>query len=188
MKKNKIFQNIMMQKVLQLNSKFKINLRNKVIYIRHALDELSSRITNPRLELNVFSFAAITFIIVLPEYQNLNNKYIAAIGFIDFEIIKVWFLGLGAKYNVNPWLFGGIYVGAIPFFTLSVGWFVKNYKKGKSIVLPALSAGFFFISAYLYLIIAGENVPWWVYGFVFLMIIYGIYSTINKIKKQVEVK
>jgi hypothetical protein len=104
----------------------------------------------------------------------------------DWDSIKGWFLGLGDKYNVNPWIFGGIYIGAIPFFTFCVGWIIRNYKKNKSIVLPSLLAGFFFISAYLYLIIAGENVPWWVYGILILMIIYGIISTINKIKHKVE--
>jgi hypothetical protein len=104
----------------------------------------------------------------------------------DWDSIKGWFLGLGDKYNVNPWIFGGIYVGAIPFFTFCVGWIIRNYKRNKSIILPAILAGFFFISAYLYLIVAGENVPWWVYGFLVLMIVYGVYSTINKIKHKVE--
>jgi hypothetical protein len=35
---------------------------------------------------------------------------------------------------------------------------VRNYRQRKSLVLPVLSAGFCFISAYLYLIIAGRNV------------------------------
>jgi hypothetical protein len=106
----------------------------------------------------------------------------------DFDTIKGWFLGLGDKYNVNPWIFGGIYVGAIPFFTFCIGWIIKNYKRNKSIVLPSILAGFFFISAYLYLIIAGEHVPWWVYSFLVLMTVYGIYSTVNKIKHKVEEK
>ena len=63
-----------------------------------------------------------------------------------FEVAKDWFLGLGEQYGVNPIIFGSIYVGAIPFFTLSLGWLVKNYRKGKSIVIPALSTTFFFIS------------------------------------------
>lgn len=103
-----------------------------------------------------------------------------------FEVAKEWFLGLGEQYGVNPLIFGSIYVGAIPFFTVSLGWLVKNYRKGKSIVLPALSTTFFFISAYLYLIIAGKNVPWWVYGVVVLLVVGGAYSTVKKIKNRVE--
>lgn len=103
-----------------------------------------------------------------------------------FEVAKDWFLGLGEQYGVNPIIFGSIYVGAIPFFTLSLGWLVKNYRKGKSIVIPALSTTFFFISAYLYLIIAGKNVPWWVYGVVVLLVAGGAYSTIKKIRNKVD--
>lgn len=102
------------------------------------------------------------------------------------EMFTSWFMGLGEKYGVNPILFGSIYVGAIPFFTLSIGWLVKNYKSEKSIVLPALSATFFFISAYLYLMIAGQNVPIWVYVLVVFMILYGAYSTYKKVKSRIR--
>lgn len=103
-----------------------------------------------------------------------------------FEPIKVWFLGLGDNYGVNPIIFGSIYVGAIPFFTLSIGWLVKNLKKQKSIILPILSASFCFVSAYLYLIIVGKNVPLWVYLFVVIIIIFGAYSAVRKVRKQIK--
>jgi hypothetical protein len=32
----------------------------------------------------------------------------------------------------------------------------------------------------------GENVPWWVYGIVTLLIIYGGYSTILKVKSKIQ--
>ena len=102
------------------------------------------------------------------------------------ESVKIWFLGLGENYGVNPIIFGSIYVGAIPFFTLSVGWLVKNYRKGKSIVLPALSSGLFFVSSYLYLIIAGRNVPAWVYIFVVVMVVGGGFSSYKKIQQKID--
>jgi hypothetical protein len=52
--------------------------------------------------------------------------------------------------------------------------------------LPALSAMFFFISAYIYLMFAGKNVPWWVYGVVVLLIVIGAYSTIKKVRQQIK--
>ena len=100
-----------------------------------------------------------------------------------WEIFKEWFLSLGKKHNVNPYIFGGIYVGAIPFFFLSLFWVIKKIKSKKSVVLPVLLTSFFFVSAYLYLIIVGKNIPVWVYVFIGLMVGYGIYSTSNKIKK-----
>ncbi len=97
---------------------------------------------------------------------------------------KEWFLSLGDKYNVNPWIFGGIYIGAIPFFFLSLAWLIKNIRKKKPVVVPVLLTGFFFVSAYLYLIIAGKNIPVWVYIFIGAMVAYGVYSTIKKVKEK----
>ena len=103
-----------------------------------------------------------------------------------YESLKIWFFSLGENYGVNPIIFGRIYVGAIPFFTISIGWLVRNYRQKKSIIVPGLSAIFFFISAYLYLIIAGRNVPFWVYGIIILMVLIGTYSTVKKIKDQLR--
>lgn len=104
------------------------------------------------------------------------------------ELVQNWFFSLGDNYGVNPIIFGSIYVGAIPFFSLCIGWLVNNYRKDRSIVLPTLGATFFFISAYLYLMIAGENVPWWVYAIVVLMIAYGAWSTVHKVKSKISDK
>ena len=100
------------------------------------------------------------------------------------EALQDWFLSLGTEYGVNPWIFGGIYVGAIPLFTASVGWLVRNAKQKKSIVVPGLAAGFFFVSAYLYLIIAGENVPLWVYAFIVALVAVGAWSAVRKVRAQ----
>jgi len=40
--------------------------------------------------------------------------------------MMAWFFGLGERYGVNPLIFGSIYVGAIPFFSLSIAWLVRN--------------------------------------------------------------
>ncbi len=101
-----------------------------------------------------------------------------------WETFTEWFLSLGDQYGVNPIIFGSIYVGAIPFFTVSVARLVRNLRRKQSIVLPALSASFFFVSAYLYLLVAGRNIPVWVYGFIAVMIAYGVYSTVQKIRQQ----
>lgn len=103
-----------------------------------------------------------------------------------FQSLSNWFFSLSENYGVNPFIFGGIYVGAIPFFTISAAWIVRNYKRGLSIVLPVLSTSFFFVSAYLYLIIAGENVPLWVYLIVAAMLVYGGLATYGKINSQIK--
>ncbi|MEO6582721.1 MAG: hypothetical protein ABIO05_00260 [Ferruginibacter sp.] len=101
-----------------------------------------------------------------------------------WETFKEWFLSLGEKYNVNPYIVGSIYIGAIPFFFLCLSWTIKNMRRKKPFVLPLLLTGFFFISAYLYLIIAGKNIPVWVYIFIAVLVLYGVYSTVKKIKAK----
>lgn len=101
-----------------------------------------------------------------------------------WDMFKEWFLSVGEKYNVNPFIFGSIYIGAIPFFLLSLGWTIKNIRKKRPVILPVMLTGFFFISAYLYLIIVGKNIPVWVYIFIGVLTGYGIYSTIKRIESK----
>lgn len=103
-----------------------------------------------------------------------------------WEAFQAWFWSLGEQYGVNPLVFGLIYVGAIPFFTLCLGWLIRNLRQKKPIVVPALCAGFFFVSAYLYLAIAGRNIPVWVYVFVAALVVFGVYSTLKKIRARVN--
>ncbi len=98
--------------------------------------------------------------------------------------IHDWFFGLGARYGVNPIVFGAIYVGAIPFFLLSIGWLVARLRAGKSIVLPVFCAGLCFVSAYLYLSIVGHDIPVWVWAALGLLIVYGAISTVRDVRKK----
>ena len=98
--------------------------------------------------------------------------------------VQEWFLSLGEKYGVNPIVFGSIYVGAIPFFLLSLSWLIRRLRQKKSIVLPMLLTGFFFISAYLYLIIAGKNIPVWVYFIIAALVGYGAFSAYQNVQKK----
>jgi 4-hydroxybenzoate polyprenyltransferase len=95
-----------------------------------------------------------------------------------------WFMGLGAAYGVNPYIFGTIYVGAIPFFLASIAWLVRRSKAKQSTLLPTLCAGFCFISAYLYLAIAGRGIPLWVWLFLATLIVYGAWSTIRDVRRK----
>jgi ABC-type Co2+ transport system permease subunit len=97
---------------------------------------------------------------------------------------KDWFFGLGAQYGVNPLIFGGISVGAIPFFWLSVARLVRNLRRGKSPFLPVLATALCVLSAYIYLFIAGENLPLWVYALVVGLIGYSAYSTVRTVQHK----
>jgi Protein of unknown function, DUF547 len=125
-------------------------------------------------------------------HWGLNDQAGRGRGYSTFQLginwlknwFRNWFANLGRKYNVNPAIFGGIYVGAIPFFTFCVGWIIRNVRRKRSVVVPVLAASFFFISAYLYLLIVGRNIPAWVYAAIVAMIGFGLYSTIRKVRSK----
>ncbi|MDG2003976.1 MAG: hypothetical protein P8J20_11650 [Novosphingobium sp.] len=102
------------------------------------------------------------------------------------ESFQSWFFSLGEAYGVDPWIFGGIYVGAIPFFLISMGWLVRRARAGRSIVVPTLCAGFCFVSAYLYLAIVGRNIPLWVWIFLAVLVSYGAVSTIRDTQRKIR--
>ncbi len=95
-----------------------------------------------------------------------------------------WFWQLGPTYGVDPLIFGAIYVGAIPFFMASIAWLVRRLRSGGSIVVPVLCAGFCFVSAYLYLAIAGRNVPMWVWALLALLMAFGALSTVRDVRRK----
>ena len=99
--------------------------------------------------------------------------------------LNQWFLSLGEQYGVNPYIFGAIYVGAIPFFLASIAWLVKRARAGRSTVLPTMLAGFFFVSAYLYLAIFGQDIPLWVWIFLAALIAYGAWSQVRETRRKI---
>jgi hypothetical protein len=51
---------------------------------------------------------------------------------------------------------------------------------------PVLCAGFCFVSAYLYLAVAGRNIPVWVWIFLAVLITYGAWSAVRDIRRKVD--
>ena len=107
---------------------------------------------------------------------------------IDLAAVQVWAMGLGAQYRVNPVIFAGLYIGAIPFFFAFTGLAIKRLRAGKPAVLPILAAGLCFVSAYLYLAIVGRGIPVWVWGFLALLIGYGGWSAMRDFRSRLAAK
>ena len=105
---------------------------------------------------------------------------------MSWELFTEWFLSLGAEYGVDPIIFGSIYLGAIPVFWLCIAWLARNLRRGVSIAGPVMGAGLCAISAYIYLLIVGENLPLWVYGAVVALIAYGGYETAKKVRSKMD--
>jgi hypothetical protein len=105
-----------------------------------------------------------------------------------WEASRDWVLDLGEKYSVNPYIFAGLYFGAIPFFILSLRWTIKSIRRKKPVVLPLILTAVTFKAAYIYVLISGKNIPWWVYMLISFVIGYGAITTYNKIKNKTRGK
>ena len=89
---------------------------------------------------------------------------------------------LSTRYGVNPVIFGVLYFGTMPLFALSVAWWISNWRHGASTIFPALVTGVLFIAAYLYVLVAGRNLPVWVYIFMAAMLTLGGVSTWRQLR------
>jgi len=67
-----------------------------------------------------------------------------------------------------------------------MGWIVRNYSNRKSLHIPILSTLFWFILPAMYVVIAGEQIAWYIYLAIACMLIYGAYAAFNKTKKDIE--
>ena len=77
---------------------------------------------------------------------------------------------------------------AQPGILASIAWLVRNARAGKPTVLPVMCAGACFVSAYVYLAIAGRNIPVWVWVFLAVLILYGIWSTVRDVRRKIAAK
>jgi hypothetical protein len=88
------------------------------------------------------------------------------------------------EYGVNPAVFLVIYFISVPFFYYSLVRVVQASvgKRGKE----ALVWGTVFLCAtvapFVYVLFFGRNLPWWVYGIIALLIGYGIFPLIRKLR------
>jgi len=93
-------------------------------------------------------------------------------------------LALGARYGVDPFVFAAIYIGAIPFFILFSGLAVRRLRTKRPAALWIVAAGLCFVSAYLYLAVAGRGIPVWVWALLALLVGYGAWSAVRSAQRK----
>ncbi|MET4142330.1 hypothetical protein [Pedobacter sp. UYP1] len=99
-----------------------------------------------------------------------------------FIIIKNYLFHQADIHQVDPWLFGILYLLSKVLFLLFLGWAIKNLRKKGSILLPLLFAALGYSLPYLYLIIAGKNIPLWIYFVITLIYMFSAWSIRAKLK------
>jgi hypothetical protein len=97
-----------------------------------------------------------------------------------------WLLGLGDDFGVDPVVYAVIYVGALPFFLLSLGWLVRTLRRRGPITPPLLSTVLFFLAPTLYVFVAGRNLPAWVYVLLVALTLVGAAVTLRRVRARVQ--
>ncbi|MEI8032531.1 MAG: hypothetical protein WCH05_04205 [Chlorobiaceae bacterium] len=82
------------------------------------------------------------------------------------------------QYGISPLIFGSLYFGSIPLLMVSLAWLVRNLRLKKPAILPGMLSALFFIASYLYLIIAGKNIPAEIYFLIGLLVTGGVTSAV----------
>jgi O-antigen/teichoic acid export membrane protein len=80
-----------------------------------------------------------------------------------FEFISGILKTAENDYGINPIVFAILYFGSIPLFMVSLAWLLRNIRQKRQLIVPALCSIIFFLASYLYLIVAGDNIPVWIY-------------------------
>ena len=91
------------------------------------------------------------------------------------------------NYGVNPIVFAVLYFGCAPIFYYSLFQTLRAVIKRLHNKIMFWSALFLCatITPYLYVLLFGKNIPWWVYGVIALLIGLAVLSLILKLRRKV---
>ena len=87
-------------------------------------------------------------------------------------------------YNVDPVVFLVIYLVSMPVFYYSAFRLIRAIGKRLGTQIALWSAIFLCanVGPYVYVLIFGRNLPWWVYGILTLLIGLCVYALISKLR------
>jgi len=90
------------------------------------------------------------------------------------------------SYGVDPVAFLVIYLASAPFFYYSIFRMVRALaqRKQKEILLWSMVFLGSTVAPFLYVLVFGRNMPWWVYVVIALLIGQGVYSLIRRLRKK----
>jgi hypothetical protein len=90
------------------------------------------------------------------------------------------------NYGVDPVVFMVIYLASVPVFYYSIFRMVRALAKKlqKEIMLWSMIFLAATAAPFIYVLLFGRNLPWWVYVIIALLIGQGVYSLIRKLSKK----
>jgi hypothetical protein len=89
------------------------------------------------------------------------------------------------NYNVNPIIFLVIYLVCTPIFYYSLFRTLRALAKklGNEVMLWSTIFLCTNVAPFIYVLIFGRNIPWWVYGIIALLIGQGVLSLVMKLRR-----
>jgi hypothetical protein len=90
------------------------------------------------------------------------------------------------NYGVDPLVFLALYLVSAPVFYYSLFRMIRALAKrfGKEIMLWSFIFLCANIAPFLYVLLFGRNLPWWVYGIIALLIGQGVYFLVRKLREK----
>ena len=90
------------------------------------------------------------------------------------------------RYNVNPVVFLILYVVPGPFWYYTVFRTIRAIakKNTKELMLWAMICLVLTVEPYVYVLIFGRNMPWWIYIIIGLLVAQGIFTLVRKLVKR----
>jgi hypothetical protein len=90
------------------------------------------------------------------------------------------------SYGVDPVVFLVIYLVTVPFFYYSIFRMVRALAVKRQQEILAWSMVFLGSTAapFLYVLVFGRNLPWWVYGVIAILLGQGVYSLIRRLTRK----
>jgi hypothetical protein len=117
-------------------------------------------------------------------WNELNERSLQAM--IQFVLSKIEAIMQTARdnYGVDPVIFLVIYLGSAPVFYYSLFRMIRAAAKrlGKQVMLWSAVFLCTNVAPFLYVLLFGRNLPWWVYGIIALLIGQGIFSLVTKLR------
>lgn len=103
-----------------------------------------------------------------------------------WDDLVAWLGGLGEQYGVDPLIYAILYVGAGPFFFASLAWLIRSIRRRDPLILPAISTAFFFSLPSLYVVVAGRNLPAWVYAALIGLALIGVVGVVRRLREALR--
>jgi hypothetical protein len=90
------------------------------------------------------------------------------------------------EYGVNPIIFIVIYLGCAPFWYLSLFRTLRAAAAKRANELMLWSTVFLgtSVAPFVYVLLFGRNLPWWVYAIIAALVIEAVISLVRKLRER----